>query len=146
MDSKVLNTIISEEINKVINEDFMQEKNGKSDVANLIKNFLHKNKKHGEAPKKKVRKKAGGGKQYYDYDDYERQNKKISTGDANSIRTTIDTEKTNMAAIARELFPDHTEEGAQSQFRKIVNGERPMTKKIASKVEKMISKGEIAVK
>jgi hypothetical protein len=51
-----------------------------------------------------------------------------------------------MAAIARELFPDHTEEGAQSQFRKIVNGERPMTKRIASKIEKMIAAGEIAVK
>lgn len=147
MDSKKLNTIISEEIDKVINEDFMQEKKGNSDVASLIKNFLHDKKKHAEKPKKKkIRKLAGGGEEVYDYDDYEKKNKKISTGDANSIRQTIDTEKTNMAAVARELFPDHTEEGAQSQFRKIVNGERPMTKNIASKVEKMISGGQIAVK
>ena len=76
----------------------------------------------------------------------ERKNRKISNGDADSIRRTIDTEKTNIAAVARELFPDHTDEGAQSQFRKIINGERPMTKNIASKVEKMISSGQIAVK
>lgn len=147
MDSKKLNTIISEEIDKVLNEELIQEKVGISDIASMIKNFLHGKKKHTEKPKKKkIRKLAGGGEEVYDYDDYERKNKKISTGDANSIRQTIDTEKTNMAAVARELFPDHTEEGAQSQFRKIVNGERPMTKNIASKVEKMISGGQIAVK
>lgn len=147
MDSKKLNTIISEEIDKVLNEELIQEKMGISDIASMIKNFLHGKKKHTEKPKKKkIRKLAGGGEEVYDYDDYERKNKKISTGDANSIRQTIDTEKTNMAAVARELFPDHTEEGAQSQFRKIVNGERPMTKNIASKVEKMISGGQIAVK
>ena len=147
MDSKILNTIISEEIDKVLNEELIQEKMGISDIASMIKNFLHGKKKHTEKPKKKkIRKLAGGGEEVYDYDDYERKNKKISTGDANSIRQTIDTEKTNMAAVARELFPDHTEEGAQSQFRKIVNGERPMTKNIASKVEKMISGGQIAVK
>lgn len=147
MDSKKLNTIISEEIDKVLNEELIQEKMGISDIASMIKNFLHGKKKHTEKPKKKkIRKLAGGGEEVYDYDDYEKKNKKISTGDANSIRQTIDTEKTNMAAVARELFPDHTEEGAQSQFRKIINGERPMTKNIASKVEKMISGGQIAVK
>ena len=84
--------------------------------------------------------------EYYDYDDYEKKNKKISKGDASSISNIIDMEKTNIAAVARELFPDHTEEGAQSQLRKILNAERPMTKKIASKIEKMISAGQIAVK
>ena len=145
MDSKRVNAIIKEEINKVINEDWMGEKS--NHVQDLVQKYFGHTKHHKkEAPKKKLRKRAGGGKEYYDYDDYERKNKKISVGDANSIRTTIDTEKTNMAAVARELFPDHTEEGAQSQFRKIVNGERPMTKNIASKVEKMISAGQIAVK
>ena len=145
MDSKRVNAIIKEEINKVINEDWMGEKS--NHVQDLVQKYFGHTKHHKkETPKKKLRKRAGGGKEYYDYDDYERKNKKISVGDANSIRTTIDTEKTNMAAVARELFPDHTEEGAQSQFRKIVNGERPMTKNIASKVEKMISAGQIAVK
>jgi hypothetical protein len=155
MDSKRINAIITEAINKVINEDFMGEfatnkphHHNHSDVQNLVQKYFGHAKHHKkeEAPKKKLRKKAGGGKEYYNYDDYERKNRKISKGDANSIRQTIDTEKTNIAAVARELFPDHTEEGAQSQFRKIINGERPMTKNIASKVEKMISGGQIAVK
>ena len=151
MNREVINTIISEEIDKVITED------SDRDLAKLIRKFLGKRKKEkiphapkkkkqGEKPNKKLRKLANGGKEYYDYDDYEMKNKKISKGDASSIRNTIDTEKTNMAAIARILFPDHTEEGAQSQFRKIINGERPMTKKIASKIEKLISGGHIAVK
>lgn len=146
-----IDNIIEESINNVITEDSNRE------LAKLIRKFLGKKKKkttphapikrkHGEKPKKKLRKLANGGKEYYDYDDYEMKNKKISTGDASSIRNTIDTEKTNMAAIARILFPDHTDEGAQSQFRKIINGERPMTKRIASKIEKLISAGQIAVK
>jgi hypothetical protein len=159
MDSKRVNAIITEAINKVINEDFMSEfatnkphHHNHSDAQDLVQKYFGHTKHHKDgdnkdnAPKKKLRRKAGGGKEYYNYDDYEKKNRKVSKGDANSIRTTIDTEKTNMAAVARELFPDHTEEGAQSQFRKIINGERPMTKNIASKVEKMISLGQIAVK
>ena len=160
MDNKRVNAIITEAINKVINEDFMGEfannhhhhdsDSVKDNVQTLVQKYFghtkHHNDNEDKGPKKKLRKKAGGGKEYYNYDDYERKNRKISKGDANSIRQTIDTEKTNIAAVARELFPDHTDEGAQSQFRKIINGERPMTKNIASKVEKMISLGQIAVK
>lgn len=143
MDEKKFNNIIMEAVNKVITEDMMGESN--HDVADLIQRYLHSHKKK-ESQKKKLRRKKGGGKEYYDYHDYELKNKKISAGDASSIRTSIDTEKTNIAAVARDLFPDHTEEGAQSQLRKILNGERPMTKTIASKIEKMISSGQIAVK
>jgi hypothetical protein len=144
MNREVIDSIINEEINKVITEDFMGEDH-RGDIASMINGFL-KHRHHKPKQKKKLRKLANGGKEYYDYDDYELKNKKISKGDASTISNNIDTEKTNMAAIARELFPDHTEEGAQSQFRKIVNGERPMTKKIASKIEKMIAGGQIAVK
>ena len=155
MDSKRVNAIITEAINKVINEDFMSEfatnkphHHNHSDAQDLVQKYFGHKKKKNDKPKKKmkIRKMAGGGEKMYDYDEYERKNRKISNGDANSIRRTIDTEKTNIAAVARELFPDHTDEGAQSQFRKIINGERPMTKNIASKVEKMISSGQIAVK
>ena len=149
----IIDNIISEEIEKVVkenlNESFLDEKkNSNRQLAKLIRKFLDGGKKRNRkaAQKRKLRRTKNGGKQYYDYEDYEEKNKKVSQGDASSIRNTIDTEKTNMAAIARILFPDHTEEGAQSQFRKIVNGERPMTKKIASKIEKLISRGKIAVK
>ena len=145
MNREVIDSIINEEINKVITEDFMGEDH-RGDIANLINGFLKHHRHRKPKQKKKLRKLANGGKEYYDYDAYEHTNQKMSKGDASTISNNIDTEKTNMAAIARELFPDHTEEGAQSQFRKIINGERPMTKRIASKIEKMIAAGEIAVK
>ena len=146
MNNERINEIINESINKVLNENFpMEAHHNNGDVAHLIDGYFHKHKKK-DPQKRKLRKKKGGGKEYYDYDDYEIKNKKISQGDASSVRGSVDTEKTNIAAVARELFPDHTEEGAQSQLRKILNGDRPMTKNIASKIEKMISRGQIAVK
>lgn len=137
-----IDNIIEESINKMITEDFMGESH-KNDIAHLIKKYLDRNKKK---ERKKIRKLSNGRERFYDYDDYERSNGKTSAGDSSAIRSTIDTEKTNIAAVARDLFPDHTEEGAQSQLRKIINGERPMTKKLAAKIEKMISAGQIAVK
>lgn len=95
---------------------------------------------------KRLRRTVNGGKQYYDYDEYERKNRKISHGDADSVRSAVDQTNTDIAAVARSVFPDHTEEGAQSQLRKILNGERPMTKNVASKLNKMISAGKVAVK
>lgn len=144
-------TIICEEIKRYINESFVNEKksaknDGNKEISDLINNFLKRTPSKKNKKKKKLRRTKNGGRIYYDYNDYERKNPKISLGDANSIRNSIDTERTNIAAVARDLFPDHTDEGAQSQFRKIINGERPMTKKIASKIEKLISRGKIAVK
>lgn len=147
-----IDKIVTNAINKVLNESMSYQLNedARSDIAAILSNYYKnkgksKNSDNSSKPNLKVRKKANGGSEYYDYSDYEEKNKKITPSDADSIRKTIDTEKTNMAAIARILFPDHTEEGAQSQFRKIINGERPMTKKIANRVLKMISRGEIAV-
>lgn len=146
-----IDKIISEAIDRCVTKKAMNEaSNNNNEIKSMIDNyFSNKGKKASKTKDKKdirLRKLAKGGKEYYDYGDYALKNRKISTSDANSIRGTIDTEKTNMAAIARILFPDHTEEGAQSQFRKIINGERPMTKPIAQKIEKMISRGEIAIK
>jgi len=92
-----------------------------------------------------TRKKKGGGEEYYSYNDYESKNIKSSTADAEQIRTRIDQENTDIAAVARKVFPGHTDEGAQSQLRKILNGERPMTKRVASILSDMISSGQIAV-
>lgn len=144
-----IDKIISEAIDRCIAKQALNEaQKNNQEIKDLIDGYFSKHGKKEDAGKKDIRQRklAKGGKEYYNYDDYKLKNKKLATGDANLIRQTIDTEKTNMAAIARILYPDHTEEGAQSQFRKIVNGERPMTKPIAHKVEKMISRGEIAVK
>lgn len=156
-----IDTIIQETISECVNREILSEgildyiKNllkaykGKSNLSSEDLRKERKLKKKAEKAKKgskKLRRTKGGGKEYYDYNDYERKHRKISKGDADSIRDTVDQENTNIAAVARKLLPGHTNQGSQSQVRKILNGERPMTKDMASKLEKMISRGEIAVK
>ena len=135
---RYIDNIITEEVRMVISENAMDN------IAKYLKDF--QNKKKGKKKRKYKKKTAKGGSMYYDYDDYQRKNKKISKADIDSIIDTVDMEKTNLAAIARIIFPKHTEEGAQSQLRKILNRERPMSKRVASMLEKLISSGQIAVK
>lgn len=152
-----LDKIINEEVSNVINE------NVKNDIGQLIAKTLNKigkkkkrNKiKDKEAEKKRKekddkpdirKKKVIGGTKEYDYGDYQEKHKKVNTADYYKITDSIDQEKTDIAAVAREVFPDHTDEGAQSQLRKILNGERPMTEPIAEKLRSLIAKGQVAVK
>jgi len=158
---KKINNIIQETIDNFVNESIISE-GTLDDIKSLLKAFKNKSnlsqddlrkerklKKKAEKAKKgtkKLRRTKGGGKVYYDYNDYERKHRKLAKGDTDSITDTVDQENTDIAAVARSIFPDHTEEGAQSQLRKILNHERPMTKDVASKIERMISRGRIAVK
>lgn len=148
MNKDRIDTIISESIDKVLNEDFFGEKKKEhhkdGSVGDLINHYFHKHKK--KPNKKKLRKMTGGRSRYYDYDEYKNSNKEVSKADSSSISQEIDMDKTNIASVARDLFPDHTEEGAQSQLRKILRGERPMTNKIASKLGKMVAGGKVAKK
>lgn len=156
-----INQIIQEAVHHAI----LKESN-LSDIRQLLKDYREKNKKNKKddkeenkekkkqerkaekqkKPKKKLRKTVKGGREYYDYHDYERKHQKLNKGDSDTIRDTVDTINTDIAAVARSVFPDHTEEGAQSQLRKILKNERPMTRDVASKLEKMISQGKIAGK
>jgi len=158
---KKIDNIIQETIDNFVNESVISE-GTLDDIKSLLKAFKGKSnlsqddlrkerklKKKAEKAKrgtKKLRRTKGGGKVYYDYNDYERKHRKLAKGDTDSITDTVDQENTDIAAVARNIFPDHTEEGAQSQLRKILNHERPMTKDVASKIERMISRGRIAVK
>lgn len=149
-----IDRIINEEVSNVINESIM------SDIGDMISKVLNKiGKKHkknkGKGKKNKKedddkpdirKKKVVGGTKSYDYDDYQEKHKKVNTADYHKIADSIDQEKSDIAAIAREVFPDHTEEGAQSQLRKILNGERPMTEPIAEKLRELMAKGQVAVK
>ena len=159
---KKIDNIICEVINEAINNKEVISEGILDDIKGLLKKYRNKSsksladirkerqlKKKAEKAKKgtkKLRRTKNGGKVYYDYNDYERKHRKISKGDTDSITDTVDQNNTDIAAVARSIFPDHTEEGAQSQLRKILNHERPMTKDVASKIEKMISRGKIAVK
>ena len=156
-----IDNIITEAINKFVTKSLISE-GTIDDIKNLLKTYKGKTslslsdlrkerqlKKKAEKAKKgtkKLRRTKGGGKIYYDYNDYEKKHRKLTKGDTDSITDTVDQENTDIAAVARSIFPDHTEEGAQSQLRKILNHERPMTKDVASKIEKMISRGKIAIK
>lgn len=93
-----------------------------------------------------TRKLRGGGKERVSRDEYDSKNLKSSAANAEQIRTRVDQENTDIAAVARKVFPHHTDEGAQSQLRKVLNGDRPMTKRVASILSDMISSGQIAVK
>jgi hypothetical protein len=152
MYNKSIDSIINEEVSNVINESIM------GDIAKLISKTLSKigksKKKHKKNKKKEKdddkpdirKKKVVGGTKDYDYDDYQEKHVKVNTADYHKIADSIDQEKTDIAAVAREVFPDHTDEGAQSQLRKILNGERPMTEPIAEKLRELIAKGQVAVK
>lgn len=145
---KNIDSIITEEINKkiMINED----KSMKDLFAKLLK-VLNKSKK--KKPKKDDdekpqmrKKKVVGGTQEYDYNEYQRKNTKLSKSDFDKVAKSIDQDLTDIAAVARKVYPDHTDEGGQSQLRKVLNGDRPMTRPVAKKLKTMISRGQIAVK
>lgn len=157
-----INNIIREVINEAIDRREIVSEGTLDDIRSLLNDYKQKTNKSQDDIKKertlkkkiakekkgskKLRRTRNGGKIYYDYNDYERKHRKIAKGDTESIKNTVDMENTDIAAVARSIFPDHTEEGAQSQLRKVLTGERPMTKDVASKLEKMISRGKIAVK
>ena len=156
-----LDRIITEEVSNVITEGIMD------DIGKLIAKTLSKlagkkkkkkNKEKEKESKKKWedkekeekpdirKKKVVGGTKDYDYDKYKESHKDVSKADYDKIADSIDQEKTDIAAVARIVFPDHTDEGAQSQLRKILNGERPMTEPIAEKLRELIATGQVAIK
>jgi hypothetical protein len=110
-----------------------------------VKKYKEKLKKKKEA-EYRMRKKKGGGSERYNFTRYKEKNRDVAAGDYRQLADRIDPDKTDIAAVAREVFPDHTDEGAQSQLRKILRGERPMTNRVAQKLEDMISSGQVAVK
>lgn len=145
---KNIDSIITEEINRkiMINED-----NSVKDLFAKLLKVLKKNKngksKKDDDEKPQIRKKkVVGGTQEYDYNEYQRKNTKLSKSDFDKVAKSIDQDLTDIAAVARKVYPDHTDEGGQSQLRKVLNGERPMTRPVAKKLKTMISRGQIAVK
>lgn len=144
---KNIDSIITEEINKkmMINEDNSMKDLFAKLLKVLNKSKKKKSKKDDDKPQMR-RKKVVGGTQEYDYNEYQRKNTKLSKSDFDKVAKSIDQDLTDIAAVARKVYPDHTEEGGQSQLRKVLNGDRPMTRPVAKKLKTMISRGQIAVK
>lgn len=52
-----------------------------------------------------------------------RDGQNVSSGDENQLRHDVNNaDLINIAALAREIYPDHTPQGAQSQLRKKLKG------------------------
>ena len=121
-----LDKLISEEINRYINESFFEASS-------------HENPEHNKY--KDIQRKA-----------HLRDGENISRSDEDRLRSLFDTNYFNEAAIAQEIYPDHTPEGAQSQLRKKLKGETNdngseyhLKEREASKIRAIINKIKGAV-
>ena len=106
-----LDKLISEEINKYINESFFEanKKDSSSEKHNTLKSKKRDNKLNKvEQSIEKAHRRDG---------------ENVSRSDEEILRRLFATDYLNEAAIAREIYPDHTPEGAQSQLRKKLVGE-----------------------
>lgn len=162
-----------ERFNQIFNEElamFIEEKSrqriNEDDISGLFSDLLDQltdlsksvKKKGGkddddeddEKKKKKDRfktkKLTGGRHETYDYDEYKKAHKTTNAADTDELRGQIDMKRNNIKDIAQWVHPDHTPEGAQSQLRKELTGERDMTDDVALKLERGIDSGKIAVK
>ena len=95
--------IISEEIRRYINENVFDE----SSSTKSKKNIKKKNPFDKSAERAK-----------------RRDGENISKSDENNLRSLFDKGILNVSAVAQKVYPDHTPEGAQSQLRKKLEGEK----------------------
>lgn len=126
-----IDSIINEELNKIFVNEAKHPVS--KEVLDAFKRFL----------------KSRKGNKSTDNDGSKNKEKKSTANNkdlANSIISKINMDTLDLAAAARKVFPAHTPEGAQSQLRKILHHERPMTYKVARKLNKMISQGIIPVR
>lgn len=120
-----IDKIISEEINKHIVENIISEE---------INSFLNEN-GFFEAKKKKAKKKKGpkdtgknakklrnGLRTDFNYKQERETNPNLNNQDSEDLIDILDSPYVDLAAVAQDIYPDHTPEGAQSQLRKKVKG------------------------
>jgi len=137
-----LNKIISEEIDKFINEDVFAEKK-----KHAGKSKMDAKKSGPKDVYKKAKKLKNGLRTDYNAKRDRQTNPNLNNQDAEDLSTLIDSDFVNTAAVAHELYPGHTPEGAQSQLRKKVKGiendngsKYKLKKREADKIRKIIAK------
>ena len=96
--------IISEEINKYISENAFVESGKSKDVV-----------KHGKKLKNGLR------TDFNAKQDRE-TNPNLNNQDSEDLADILNSPYVDLAAVAHDIYPDHTPEGAQSQLRKKVKG------------------------
>lgn len=143
-----IDRIIQESIEKVLQEK--EDNQFRDNLADFFKRKKMRDERSASERNKgkrfKTRKLKYGNTERYDYNKWKEEHGEEDLASMNDIRNKVDMEKTNIASVAREVHPDHTDQGAQSQLRKELNGERDMTTDVARKLNKMVDAGQIAVK
>lgn len=102
--------IIREEIEKLVIE---KEENSQKT----------KTKKDSGVRKNAIKTKNGRRKSF-NYKEYNKENPNTNYSDNKQLAKLLKNPAVNLAAVARMVYPDHTPEGAQSQLRKEVEGEK----------------------
>lgn len=103
-----INNIISEEINRYLNENVFGEK---ADTPKKSKDVVKKGKKLKR-----------GLRTDFDAKKDRETNPNLNNQDAEDLNALLDSDLIDVAAIAKRVYPDHTPQGAQSQLRKKIKG------------------------
>ena len=134
-----IRSIINEEINKYLNEEILSEKKSKGQKKN--KKPDEGNVRHGAIKLK------GGHRGDFNAKLDRETNPNLSNADAEIIARALDNDVVNVAAVARQLYPKLTPQGAQSKLRKKIKHEKSdsgstykLKKKEAFKARRIIDK------
>ena len=154
-----IDRIITEAINDFLEENILDESkknSGKHSMDDAIKDVLthKKHLKGGKAKKKKLKdivkkgkKLRNGRRTDFDAKKERETNPNLTNQDAEDINNILDSDYINVAALAQDVYPDHTPEGAQSQLRKKIKGltndtgsKYKLKKKEAYKIRRYLSR------
>ena len=137
-----LNNIIKEAIDSYLNENLALNEDVFAEKA--------KQPKEDKGPKdivKKGKKLRRGLRTDFDAKKDRETNPNLNNQDAEDLNTILDSDYINLAAVAKDVYPDHTSQGAQSQLRKKVKGltndngsKYKLKKKEAFKIRRAIAK------
>ena len=136
--SSIIKEVIDSYLNEniIINEDVFAEKAKQPKNDSASKDVVKKG--------KKLRK---GLRTDFDAKKDRETNPNLNNQDAEDLNAILDSDYINLAAVAKDVYPDHTSQGAQSQLRKKVKGitndngsKYKLKKKEAFKIRRAIAK------
>lgn len=97
-------------------------------IKESIENYINENVITEEKKEKGWRKKAikakGGSRKDYNVEDERTYNQNADDLEQSSVKDFLRSGYINIKKVAEKLYPDHTPEGAQSQLRKKLEGEK----------------------
>lgn len=142
-----IDRIINEEINKYINESILMENGFMENSFVEAKKKKDKDKDEPRDIGKKAKKLRNGRRGEYNFKKERETNPNLNAQDAEDLNAILDSDYINVAALAQDVYPDHTREGAQSQLRKKIKGltndngsPYKLKKKEAFKIRRMLAK------